>query len=222
MNAASHSQPPARRSARSGTTGSVATSRSLIARLVSQENTAWEQMVQLYSPLVWRWCRRQGLHEDDAADVFQEVFQSIAVHIGGFRKTRPKDTFRGWLRVITRNKVHDHFRRRRKEPQAPGGTDLQLQLAEAPAPEVASSMDAAREDEPTITDESDDRHLLRRALEQIQGQFRPRTWQAFLRTALQGQTARDVATDLDMSPGAVRVARSRVLQRLRTEIGDLN
>ena len=38
---------------------------------------------------------------------------------------------------------------------------------------------------------------------------------------LKGRTAKDVGADLAMSPGAVRVAKSRVLRRLRQELGDL-
>ena len=39
--------------------------------------------------------------------------------------------------------------------------------------------------------------------------------------AVEGQVAKDVAADLGMTPGAVRVAKCRVLQRLREELGDL-
>ncbi len=53
------------------------------------------------------WCRRWQAPEADAADIFQEVFQSVAMNLGGFRKERDGDTFRGWLRTITRNKVID-------------------------------------------------------------------------------------------------------------------
>ena len=63
--------------------------------------------------------------------------------------------------------------------------------------------------------------LFARALELIRGEFEERTWTAFWRTAVEGQAAKDVAADLSMSPGAVRVAKSRVLHRLREELGDL-
>jgi RNA polymerase sigma-70 factor (ECF subfamily) len=48
-----------------------------------------------------------------------------------------------------------------------------------------------------------------------------RTWQAFWWAAVEGQAPADIATDLARSPAAVRKARSRVLCRLREEIGDL-
>jgi RNA polymerase sigma-70 factor (ECF subfamily) len=61
---------------------------------------------------------------------------------------------------------------------------------------------------------------LRTALESIRGEFHERTWQAFWGVAVEGRTAADVAADLNMQPGTVRVAKSRVLLRLRRELGD--
>src|SRR5438552_4671524 len=86
------------------------TSRSLLERVKARDARAWDQLVTLYSPLILHWCRRWDLEGHDAADVFQEVFQTLATQIGRFRKERPGDTFRGWLWTITRSKVHDHFR----------------------------------------------------------------------------------------------------------------
>ena len=63
-----------------------------------------------------------------------EVFRSVAEHLVEFRRDRPGDSFRGWLRTITRNKVRDHFRRRAGEPRAAGGTDAQLRLCDVPDP----------------------------------------------------------------------------------------
>jgi RNA polymerase sigma-70 factor (ECF subfamily) len=54
----------------------------------------------------------------------------------------------------------------------------------------------------------------------IRNEFEERSWQAFWRMAVGGRTANDVAAELSMSPGAVRVAKSRVLRRLREELGD--
>ena len=86
---------------------------------------AWDRLSLLYAPLVFHWCRRRGLREADAADIVQDVFQAVATHLQPFRKQEPADTFRGWLRTITENKIHDHFRRRRTRPtrwEAPSAT----------------------------------------------------------------------------------------------------
>jgi len=191
---------------------STATSRSLLGRVQANEPKAWDRLVTLYAPLVLQWCRGWGLHEQDVADIFQDVFQAVAAHIGGFRKQRPGDTFRGWLRTITRNKVHDHFRRRGREPEGVGGTEAQRRLAQLPAP--------SPQDEDSFAEERGERALLYQALELIRPEFAERTWQAFWRTTIEGRPAPDVAAELSMSAGAVRVAKSRVLQRLREELGD--
>ena len=190
---------------------STGTSLGLLERARAADAAAWGRLVALYAPLVFHWCRRWGLHEEDAADVFQEVFQSVAAHLGGFRKERAGDTFRGWLRTITRSKVHDHFRRRAREPEGVGGSAAQAWLAQVPAaPPPGDEAAEARAE----------RGLFRRALESIAPEFEERTWQAFWRTAVEGRAAKDVAAELAMTPGAVRVAKSRVLQRLREELGD--
>ena len=106
----------------------------------------------------------------------------------------------------------DHFRRREREPAAAGGSEARLQLAQVPEP-------APPEEAPG--DPAGERRLLHRALALIRGEFEPRTWEAFWQTAVEGRAAPDVAADLGMSPGAVRVAKSRVLHRLRTDLGEL-
>ena len=99
-----------------------------------------------------------------------------------------------------------------REPGGVGGTDAQLRFAELPAPEPPEEENAGEQAE---------RSLFFRGLELIRAEFEPRTWQAFWRTAVDGQAPKDVAAELAMSPGAVRVAKSRVLHRLREELGDL-
>jgi len=198
---------------RDGLTSSAATSRSLLDRVKADEAAAWDRLIGLYAPLVYRWCRRFGLPEQATADVFQEVFQAVSTHIGSFRKEKEGDTFRGWLRTITDNKVRDHFRKVGREPTGEGGTEAQRRLADLPAD---SSIEI---DDPM--DERAERGLFRDALDLIRSEFETRTWQAFWLTTVEGLAAKDVGAELDMSPGAVRVAKSRVLRRLREELGEL-
>ncbi len=196
-----------------GGPSSSATSRSLLARVQADEPQAWTRLVTLYAPLVLHWCRGRGLQDQDIADVFQEVFQAVVVHVGRFRKEREEDTFRGWLRRITQNKLRDHYRRLGREAQGVGGSSARDRLGQLPAPPPA-------EDNPP-PDDAAEHTLFARALDRIRGEFEERTWAAFWRTAVEGRRPKDVAADLAMSPGAVRVAKSRVLHRLREELGDL-
>jgi RNA polymerase sigma-70 factor (ECF subfamily) len=185
----------------------------LLARVQADEPSAWNRLVDLYAPLVLYWCRGKGLQDQDVADVFQEVFQAVVAHVSSFHRDRPGDTFRGWLRRITQNKLRDHFRKSTREARGAGGSSAQERLAQLPEPQPV--------DDDLAPDDEGERCLFARALELIREEFAERTWAAFWRTAVDGRPAKDVAADLSMSPGAVRVAKSRVLHRLRQELGDL-
>src|SRR5262245_35008006 len=190
---------------------SSATPRSLLERIKANEAEAWQRLVALYAPLVAQWCRRWDLQEQDLADVLQEVFQSVMTHVAAFRKERQGDTFRGWLRRIAQNKVRDHFRRLGREPGGVGGTDAQRRLSQvaAPPPEDSDGGDEAAE-----------RGLYFRALDGIRAEFENRTWKAFWRTAVEGRPPKEIAAELSMTPGAVRVAKCPGLHRRRDELGD--
>src|SRR5947207_13531671 len=146
------------------------TSSSLIDRVKSDDAGAWDRLVALYAPLLYHWCRRWKLQEEDLADVFQEVFKTLVVHISSFRRERQNDTFRGWLWTITRNKVLDHFRQRSHDAGG-GGSEAGARLSQVPAPEAAG--------EPDPEEEAAMRGLFLRGLDLIRNEFEARTGKAF-------------------------------------------
>ena len=187
------------------------TSLSLIRRAAQQDADAWLRLTDLYGPLVFHWCRRQGLGEHDAADVMQEVFTAVARAIDGF-ETGPGSTFRGWLWTITRNKLRDLFRRRARETRAAGGSIAWEQLAG-----VAESLSP---DPDQHTDGVEMNALFRRGLELVRSEFEIRTWQMFWQSIVEERPTSEIAVEFDVTANAVRQARSRVLRRLRRELGD--
>jgi RNA polymerase sigma-70 factor (ECF subfamily) len=199
-------------------TAETATSRSLLLQVKDGQPAAWERLTALYAPLVYQWCRGMHLAEQDMPDVFQEVFRSVASHIQDFHTDRPGDSFRHWLRAITRNKVRDHFRRQSRQAQAAGGTDAQIYFSQLVAP--GADLEGAEGGE-AHDEEGEIRQLLRGALEQVREQVHPQTWQAFWKVVVEGKTPEEAGAELAMRPGTVRVAKSRVLSRLRSELGDL-
>lgn len=190
------------------------TSRSLLQGARLADAAAWERLVSLYAPLVASWCRRWGVPQQDIVDVLQEVFSAVSGHLDRFRKEQPADTFRGWLATISRNKVRDYFERKAREPVATGGTEAALRIQQILDPRVTTD-----ENEPAADPLFDD--VLFAALESIRGEFHDRTWRAFWGVVVEGRAAADVAADLAMRPGTVRVSKSRVLLRLRRELGDM-
>jgi RNA polymerase sigma-70 factor (ECF subfamily) len=186
------------------------TSLSLLERLRGNDPEAWRRLVGLYGPLVLFWGRRAGLSEHDAADLLQDVFRSVTGAIVRFRRDRPGDSFRGWLWSIARNKLRDHFRDQQRGPVAEGGSEALAQFTQIPDEEPESAADS----EPS-------RALLHRALELVRGGFEEPTWQAFWRTTVDGRSPADVAAELGLGLASVYQAKSRVLRRLREELGGL-
>jgi RNA polymerase sigma-70 factor (ECF subfamily) len=184
---------------------------SLLERVRVNDADAWSRLVQLYRPLVQFWCTRDRLPAADVDDVTQEVFAAAAAGLGGFHHDRPGDTFRGWLRAVTRNAVLGHFRRNRGRPKAEGGSDAWQQFQH-----VADPLPG-----PDAEEEAEVGALYRRALDQVRGAFEERTWQAFCRTVIEGRSPATLADELGMSPASIRQAKSRVLRRLRQEMGEL-
>ncbi len=185
---------------------------SLLERVKGHDQRAWDNLVYIYSPLVYHICRRWQVRGADADDTVQEVFQAVAAGINTFEREQNGvvRTFRSWLGGIARNKLADFFRRQQRQPRAPGGSEAYEQLHELSAPEAPEEADVEAV-----------RGVCHRALELLRGEFAAQTWQAFWRTAVDGQPAPAIAAELNMSPAAVRKAKSRVLHRLKEELGEL-
>jgi RNA polymerase sigma-70 factor (ECF subfamily) len=188
------------------------TSLSLLERAADRSEEAWVRLVTLYTPLLHYWCRRGGLSGEDVSDVTQEVLGAVARGLALFRQERRGGTFRGWLRGITRHKVLDHYKQRSRHPPAEGGSDASQRLQEFADPLSGGDDDDAPQEVSG---------LYHRALELVRSEFEPASWQAFWRTGVEGWAVADVAADLGMTEVAVRKAKSRVLRRLKEEVGDL-
>ena len=180
----------------------------MLERVKRESPEAWHRLTYLFHPVVYHWCLQGGLQPADAGDVAQDVFCAVLKQIRSFRREQPGDTFRGWLCGITKNKLADFWKHHQNHPNARGGSDALEELAnhsargEPPDPEPPGS-------------------LYRRGLKLIQEEFQEWTWKAFWRVAVDGQSPADVADELGMSVNAVYIAKSRVLRRLRQELGDL-
>jgi RNA polymerase sigma-70 factor (ECF subfamily) len=193
-----------------GQTASI--SGSLLLRLQARDAEAWKRLVSLYGPKVYGWCRHKGLSEADAEDVGQEVWAVVSRSIADFRKEKQGDSFRGWLWTITDHKLCDFWDRNGRRVDAAGGA-TQEHLEQVPAQESSASGHA----QASAMAQS----FFRRALELIQTEFAEATWRAFLLLVVEDRRPADVAAELGKSLGAVYVAKSKVLHRLRAEFGDV-
>jgi RNA polymerase sigma-70 factor (ECF subfamily) len=179
------------------------TSPTLLAQLrLPNPAAAWTRFERLYNPLIRAWARRQGFQDADAADLVQEIFVKLMHELPRYTRT-DGGTFRGWLSRVATNAGHD-FRRRKATRPLPAADGLSG--ADAPA---AGFEEAEYR-----------RELVASGLALIRGEFEERSWQAFERTAVRNEPPARVAADLGISKGAVYVAKSRVMARLRQVVTD--
>ncbi|MHB0960684.1 MAG: RNA polymerase sigma factor [Pirellulaceae bacterium] len=167
---------------------------------------AWSQFVAIYEPLVYRLTRKKGFQHADALELTQEVLLAVSKSIERWNPDSAKGSFRGWLVRVTRNLMINLLVNQRRHPRGVGSTDFQRLLAEQVGP---------AEEETAEFDLEYRRRLFRWAAERVKGEFRPTTWQAFWRTCVEGHSVKRVSQELKLSDGAVYVARSRIMARLR-------
>jgi RNA polymerase sigma-70 factor, ECF subfamily len=180
---------------------------SLLERVCKHwDQDAWQRFVELYSPLMFNWARRQGLQPADCADLTQDVFTTLCQILPEFTYERHK-SFRAWLRTVTLNHWRDRCKRAANRP-LPGNEGL---LSELECPD----------DLAVLAEDEYRQHLVGRALKIMRTDFEPATWQAFWEHGVQRRPAAEVAAELGLTVAAVYCGKVRVLHRLRQELRGL-
>lgn len=186
---------------------------SLLVRLRNpHDERAWHEFTAIYSPLIYRLARRKGLQDADAADLVQEVLRAVASAIDRFEPDPARGPFRNWLFRIAHNLMINFLTNQKRHPQGFGGDD-RSRLFETPA--VASQGDSA------MFELEFRRQLFQWASEQIREEFQASTWSAFWKTWVEGKKPKDVSAEIGVSLGAIYMARSRVVARLREVISGI-
>ena len=96
---------------------------SLLVRIRdARDDEAWCEFVDVYAPLVYRFARLRGLQNADAADVTQDVLQTVARSISGFEYDPERGSFRGWLLSVARSRLCDLIAGQQRQAQGSGDT----------------------------------------------------------------------------------------------------
>jgi RNA polymerase sigma-70 factor (ECF subfamily) len=180
---------------------------SLLYRLRdSQDHDAWVEFVEIYEPAISRQLRKYGLQNADAQELQQELFLAVHRQIPKWEMTKDRGSFRGWLHRVTRNLMINWMKHGQRRILAFGGPEFQEMFDNL----TAQSCQESQEFELEIR-----RSVFRRASEFVRQEQSHHSWQAFWGTAVEGKAAGIVARELGISDGAVRVAKCRVLSRLK-------
>lgn len=179
---------------------------SLILRLQDAADVvAWEEFVQVYSPVVYRVAITRGFQTADAENIVQEVLLAVAKSMTGWLERTDRGSFRAWLLRIARNEAYDLINSRSTRPLGADGPEAERMLAELPdVSEVSSNLDLEYE-----------RSVFRWAADQVRDSVAEHTWRAFWLTQIEERSIQETSGMLGVREGAVYVARSRVMTRIK-------
>lgn len=181
---------------------------SLILRLPSTGDAdAWKEFTAMYEPFVYRFALRGGLQDADARELVQDVMLSVARAVGRWKPDHARARFRTWLFRIARNQLLDVLAKHQRQITATGGTGVFDALNQQTAADPKHQLQLEHR-----------RALFRWAADRVKRTIKETTWQAFWRTAVEERDADAVAKELNLTTGAVYIARSRVLARMRDEV----
>ncbi len=179
----------------------------MIFRLANTEDQqAWDEFINIYTPLLNQTARRLGLSSHDASDAVQEVLVHLISVISKWRPDGQSASFRRWIAKVARHRMIRMLQRKDAlRFKGMAEQDRSFFLAQLAAP-----------DQSKVTfDLAFRKQVFRFVADRIQGEFKVKTWQAFWLTYVQQQPIAEVAGQLSLSVGAVYIARSRVMNRLR-------
>lgn len=180
------------------------TSPSLILRAKRGEEAAWTCIAAIYSPFIEYWLRKWEVREE--ADFRQEVLLRAWRGLKNFQMGNG-GSFRGWLLVIARNVLRDQIAKA-SPAVGRGGSEFFSQIAQLPDHVLYEEADSQ-------LPEREEVELMRRAVEALKSQLSESAWRVFWEASVKGRSSTEIAADLQMTPAAVRRAKSRALNQLR-------
>lgn len=184
---------------------SLLTRQTLLLRLRDpKDQRAWEEFVEIYTPLVYRFCRKRELNAADTADIVQEVMRSVSLAMKSFEYDPEKGKFKAWLFTAARNAVGKHFKKQANRPITASETKLLRMIEEAPEQVELDEWERDYQ-----------RRLLSWAMEKVKPEFAGRIWKAFEITAIEDRTPEEASREIGMTKNAVNIAKHRVMKRLR-------
>ena len=215
----------------------LATRQSLLTRLRDAgDQTGWREFFDTYWKLLYRVALKSGLTEPEAQDAVQETIITVAQQMPQFRYEPKRCSFKGWLLLLTRQRIAHQFRKRKK----PGAEANRVHAgAVSRGSGGRAAIQASHDEGPATVDYLPDTgglgfdsiwnaewesHLFAAALEQVKRQVSDRQFQIFDLYVLQNWSVREVARTLRVSVAQVYLSKHRVgalfkkvLRRLEAE-----
>jgi len=172
----------------------------LVRRCVKGDQAGWDELVERYQRLIFAIPRRAGLSEEQAADVFQEVFLTLFEKIGEIEQP---DRIRSWIVTTAKFKTWAIVR---------GSKGLYSPTTEE---EMEAEMANIRDETPLADDmliELEEQHLIRTALLELEDRCQKILSMIYLRDPAASYS--QVAAAINVGETSISPLRSRCLKKL--------
>jgi RNA polymerase sigma factor (sigma-70 family) len=195
------------------------TRKSLIARLDNWEDQrTWNEFYQTYWKLIYSVGLKSGLRSEEAFDCVQETILSIAKQSKKNMYNPEQGSFKTWLMNMTRWRINDQFRKRKKDTamesvseQEEGRKTAVIDRIEDPNGDVLDR----------LWDTEWRRNLADAALSRVKSQVSPKQFQIFDCYVVKQWDPKKVQTTLNVSMAQVYLAKHRVGSILKKELSKL-
>jgi RNA polymerase sigma-70 factor (ECF subfamily) len=194
---------------------SIRTRSSLLRRVRRwDDQTSWKDFHDTYKRIVRSVVLQSGLTEAEADDVVQETFLEVAKKMPTFEYDPKRGSFKAWLLRLTRWRILDHLRRRRRaRASLATGTANRFRTAliESVPDPAAASLD-------TLLEKEWQTEMVQTALMNVRRRADPEKFQIFDLYVQQEWPAKKVARTLGLSLNQVYLAKSRITEMLKAEV----
>ncbi len=195
------------------------TRKSLIARLDNWEDQrTWDEFYQTYWRLIYSVAIKSGLRSEEAFDCVQETILSIAKQSKKKLYDPAQGSFKTWLMNMTRWRINDQFRKRKKDTAMSGGAydeDRKTAIIDRVEDPKGDVLDRLWKVEWK-------KNLADAALARVKSQVSPKQYQIFDYYVVKQWDASKVQAHLGVSMAQVYLAKHRVGSVLKKELAKLD
>jgi RNA polymerase sigma factor (sigma-70 family) len=177
----------------------------LVARCRRGEQAAWNELVDRYQRLIYAIPRRAGLTDEQAADVFQEVFVTLVEKLDAIEQP---ERIRSWIVTTAKFKTWAVIRGRKGHYSPATDEELENELNSIP--------DAAPLSDDQFI-ELEEQHLIRVAVNQLDERCREIVSMIYLQDTAASYA--EVAAQIGVGETSISPLRTRCLKKLQKLIG---
>lgn len=194
------------------------TRKSLIARLDNWEDQrTWDEFYQTYWRLIYAVAIKAGLRSEEAFDCVQETILSIAKQSKKQLYDPEQGSFKTWLMNMTRWRINDQFRKRKKDTAM-----LEGEWADDRKTAVIDRVEDPNGDVlERLWDVEWKQGIADAALSRVKAQVSPKQYQIFDYYVIRQWDADKVQKKLNVSMAQVYLAKHRVGAVLKKELAKL-